>query len=72
MLKSVLQALVKKALYGALGALAGFLGTIGTFTDLPADAQGQLVWAAAIVPMVTGAAGALARAVGYRPELAGK
>jgi len=72
MLKSILQAALKKALYGAAGTLVAFLGGIGTYTALPPDAQTQLVWGALVVPLVTGAAGALGRAIGYRPELAGK
>lgn len=72
MLQSIMQALLKKALYGAAGTLAAFLASIPTWQHLPADAQGQLVWAGIIVPAVSGLAGALARAVGYRPELAGK
>jgi len=72
MIKSILQAAFKKALYGAAASLAAFLGGIGTYTNLPADAQAQLIWGALVVPAVTGAAGALARAVGYRADLAGK
>lgn len=72
MLQSIFQALVKKALYGAAGSLAAFLASIPTWQHLPADVQGQLIWSALIVPAVTGAAGALGRAVGYRAELAGK
>lgn len=72
MLKSIMQAMLKKALYGAAASLAAFLASIGTYQNLPADAQGQLVWAAMIVPAVTGAAGAIARAVGFKPELAGQ
>jgi len=72
MFQSLLQAMLKKALYGAAGSLAAFLLSIQTYQHLPADAQGQLVWAAVIVPAVTGAAGALSRFVSYDPAKAGK
>jgi hypothetical protein len=72
MWQSIVQALFKKALYGAAGSLAGFLSSISVWQALPADAQGQLLWAAVIVPGVTGLAGAISRAVGYKPELAGR
>lgn len=65
MLKSILQAAMKKALYGAAASLAAFLASVSTWQQLPPDAQGQLVWAAAIVPAVTAAAGALSRLAGY-------
>jgi len=72
MWQSIVQSLIKKALYGAAGSLAAFLSSIQLWQGLPADAQGQLVWAAFVVPAVTGIAGALSRAVGYRAELAGR
>lgn len=70
MLKSIMQAALKKALYGAGASLVAFLSSIGTWQALPSDAQGQLLWAAVIVPAVTGAAGALSRLFGYDPAKA--
>lgn len=67
-----MQAMFKKALYGAAASLAAFLASIGTYQNLPSDAQGQLLWTAVLVPAVTGLAGGIARAVGYKPELAGQ
>lgn len=69
---SILQAALKKALYGCAASLAAFLYGLPAFQGAPQDVQSQLLWSALIVPAVTGAAGAIARAVGYKPSLDGR
>jgi hypothetical protein len=67
MFASIVQAMLKKALYGAAGSLAAFLLTIPAWHQVPPDAQGALLWSAVVVPVVTGIAGALSRFANYDP-----
>lgn len=71
MLKSIFQAFVKKALYGCAGALAAYLAAINSATA-PADPGAAQLWALIVVPVVTGAAGAVSRWATFDPTRAAK
>jgi len=61
MFKSLVGTFMRKAAYGALGALALFLASVKDHPLPQGDALAAELWKLAIVPAVTGLAGVIKR-----------